>query len=165
VGPKHQPVAVASLEPPLPGDVSIPIPPIAPIPPGDVSFPIRGAGDIVAARAEARRLAAQLGFGPPDQTLLTTAVGELAKNIVEYARQGAIRLRLFSDAGGEGIAVLAEDEGPGIADVGLALQDGFSTSGARGLGLPGVRRLMDDFEIFSRPGGGTRVEATKRARR
>jgi serine/threonine-protein kinase RsbT len=138
---------------------------IASFPGGDIRLPITAAADIVAARAETRRLAARLGFDLPEQTLLTTAVAELAKNIVEHARRGAIRLRLLSDAEGQGVTVLAEDEGPGIADVGLALQDGFSTSGARGLGLPGVRRLMDNFEIFSRPGGGTRVEATKRARR
>jgi len=151
VGLNHsQAVAIHSLHAPFPGDVEL---------------PVSAAEDIVAARAEARRLAVRLGFDLPEQTLLTTAVAELAKNIVEHARWGAIRLRQFSDAGGLGITVLAEDEGPGIADVGLALQDGFSTSGARGLGLPGVRRMMDDFEIFSRPGGGTRVEATKRARR
>jgi len=147
---QSQPSTLTSLQPP---------------PPGDVALAIADERDIIAARAKTRKLAAQLGFGAPEQTLLATAVSELACNIVQYAHQGEIRLRLFSDGVGQGITILAEDDGPGIADIGLALQDGFSTSGARGLGLPGVRRLMDEFEIFSRPGGGTRIEATKRATR
>lgn len=88
---------------------------------------------------------------------MATAISELARNIVRYAVRGEIILRLVQNDGKKGIEVVANDDGPGIPDVGLAMQDGYSTSGGLGLGLPGTRRLMDDFEITSDFGKGTTV--------
>jgi serine/threonine-protein kinase RsbT len=88
---------------------------------------------------------------------VATAISELARNIVRYAVRGEIILRLVQNDGKKGIEVVANDDGPGIPDVGLAMQDGYSTSGGLGLGLPGTRRLMDDFEITSDFGKGTTV--------
>ena len=92
---------------------------------------------------------------------MATAISELARNIVRYAVRGEIILRLVQNDGKKGIEVVANDDGPGIPDVGLAMQDGYSTSGGLGLGLPGTRRLMDDFEITSDFGKGTTVTARR----
>jgi serine/threonine-protein kinase RsbT len=117
--------------------------------------------DILSARTHGRALAQQLGLPNGDLTLVATAISELARNIILYARRGEIVLGVIQKNGREGLAVVASDRGPGIPDVGRALDVGFSTSGSLGLGLPGVRRLMDDFEIVSRVGQGTTVRATK----
>jgi serine/threonine-protein kinase RsbT len=113
--------------------------------------------DVVSARQKGRELASQCGFQPTDLAVVATAISELARNIVRYAVRGEIILRLVQNDGKKGIEVVANDDGPGIPDVGLAMQDGYSTSGGLGLGLPGTRRLMDDFEITSDFGKGTTV--------
>ncbi len=112
--------------------------------------------DIVQARAKGRELAAAHGFTIGDQTVIATA-----RNILLYARRGEVRIRTATDTGREGLLIVAEDHGPGIRDIARALQDGFSTSGGLGLGLPGARRLMDDFDVQSVPGQGTTVTMTK----
>jgi serine/threonine-protein kinase RsbT len=117
--------------------------------------------DIVAARQRGRALAVELGFSAVDSTLIATAISELARNIVSYAGTGEIMLKTVQNSTRHGILIVAADEGPGIHDLRQALRDGFSTSGSLGLGLPGVRRLMDEFEITSQPGRGTRVEVKK----
>ena len=117
--------------------------------------------DIVAARQKSRELAGKIGFPYIDLTIIATAVSELARNIVLYAGNGTIYLRHIENSYRRGSVVVAEDRGPGIADVHRALQDGFSTSGSLGMGLPGTKRLMDDFEIASKPGQGTRVTVKK----
>jgi len=117
--------------------------------------------DIVAARRNGQELAGYCGFPCTDQVVVSTAISELARNIVRYAARGEITLRLVDDGGRRGVEVLAADAGPGIPDVALAMQDGFSTSSSLGLGLPGVRRLMDEFEISSEFGKGTTVTARK----
>lgn len=117
--------------------------------------------DIVLARQKGRSLALELGFSSGDATLIATAISELARNIVSYARNGQIILKDIQGSNRVGIAVTATDNGPGIPDVSQALRDGFSTSGSLGLGLPGVRRLMDEFEIVSKPGQGTKVGVKK----
>lgn len=117
--------------------------------------------DIVVARQKGRALATELGFSSGDATLIATAISELARNIVSYARQGEIALRLVNGLNRQGIAIVASDDGPGIHDIRQALRDGFSTSGSLGMGLPGVRRLMDEFEITSKPGRGTIVAVKK----
>lgn len=117
--------------------------------------------DIVSARQKGRVLAATLGFSSSELTLIATAISELARNIVLYARQGEIVLRLLERGEQHGVMVRACDQGPGIPDIRRALQGGFSTSRSLGLGLPGVRRLMDEFEIESRVGHGTTVTARK----
>lgn len=117
--------------------------------------------DIVVARQKGRALAAEIGFSAVDATLIATAISELARNIVAYARVGEIELQTIDGPSREGILVIASDDGPGIGDIRQAMRDGFSTSGSLGLGLPGVRRLMDEFEIASQPGKGTRVAVKK----
>ncbi|HET7107902.1 MAG TPA: anti-sigma regulatory factor [Candidatus Acidoferrum sp.] len=117
--------------------------------------------DIVVARQKGRVLAGELGFSSGDATLIATAISELARNIVSYARTGEIKLKGIHGSSRVGIQVIAADDGPGISDVHQALRDGFSTSGSLGLGLPGVRRLMDEFEIYSQPGKGTKVAVKK----
>lgn len=123
----------------------------------DVTVPIAGAADILTARQAARTLAGELGFGVGDATLIATAISELARNIAAYAGHGEIRLTVTARGSRRGLEVEAVDEGPGIDDIAAALQDGYSTSGGLGLGLPGARRLMDEFEIHSEPGEGTTV--------
>lgn len=117
--------------------------------------------DIVAARQSGRDLAIQLGFSLTDTTLIATAISEVARNITTYAGHGEIRCERIMDDGRQGMAVVAEDAGPGIADVDRALQDGFTTGQGMGLGLPGAKRLVDEFEIDSAPGRGTRVVMRK----
>jgi serine/threonine-protein kinase RsbT len=117
--------------------------------------------DIVVARHKSRELASQLGFSYVDLTLIATAVSELARNIVLYGGAGEIQLRLVENGTNRGIVVVAEDHGRGIPDINRALQDGYSSSGSLGLGLPGTRRLMDEFEIVSAPDQGTKVTVKK----
>lgn len=117
--------------------------------------------DIVLARQKGRALATELGFAAGDATLIATAISELARNIVSYARKGEITIKRVNGLDRQGLLITASDNGPGIPDVRLALRDGFSTSGSLGLGLPGVRRLMDEFEIDSQPGRGTTVAVKK----
>jgi serine/threonine-protein kinase RsbT len=116
--------------------------------------------DVVAARQQGRALAVKLEFSPGDSTLIATAISELARNIVSYARHGEIRL-IPHNSGRPGIVIVASDDGPGIEDIRQAMRDGFSSSGSLGLGLPGVRRLVDEFEIASERGKGTTVIAKK----
>jgi serine/threonine-protein kinase RsbT len=102
-----------------------------------------------------------LQFSPGDSTLIATAISELARNIVSYARQGEICIRAAQNSDRPGIVIIASDKGPGIRDITQALRDGYSTSGSLGLGLPGVRRLMDTFDIVSVLGKGTTVTVKK----
>jgi serine/threonine-protein kinase RsbT len=131
------------------------------VPAGEIRVAINSDQDIVLARQRGRALAAELGFSPGDATLIATAISELARNIVSYARNGLITLRAIQGTSRQGISVIASDNGPGIADIRQAMRDGFSTSGSLGLGLPGVRRLMDEFEITSESGRGTTVAVKK----
>jgi serine/threonine-protein kinase RsbT len=128
---------------------------------GEIRVAISSDQDIVVARQKGRLLASELGFSSGDATLIATAISELARNIVSYARRGEIKLKGIHGSSQVGIQVVASDNGPGIADIRQALRDGFSTSGSLGLGLPGVRRLMDEFEISSQPGKGTTVTVKK----
>jgi len=131
----------------------------------EVRVPIDGELDILTARQNARELAAALGFDAVRQTLIATAISELARNILKYAGRGEILLRSDARNGARGVTVVATDEGPGIADLALAMTDGFSTGHGLGLGLPGTKRLMDDFDLVSTVGSGTVVTTTMWARR
>ena len=122
---------------------------------------IRSDDDVVAARSEARELAASLGFEPTDLTLLATAISEVARNITAYAGEGEIVVSVRNSGERLGIRVVARDTGPGIDDVDLALRDGYSTGDGLGLGLPGARRLVDEFDIDTEPGRGTVVTMVK----
>jgi serine/threonine-protein kinase RsbT len=127
----------------------------------EVLIPIFSDHDIVIARQRGRELAAQLNFSLTDLTLIATAISEVARNITAYAGTGEIRLELVNSGGRRGIAVTASDDGPGIPDVDRAVLDGYSTGQGLGLGLPGSRRLMDEFEIDSRVGAGTTIVMKK----
>ncbi len=120
--------------------------------------------DIVRARQQGRELASALSFSPSDLTVIAAAISEVARNIHSYAGHGEIRVGLVERNGRKGIMIVAEDQGPGIRNVDLALQDGYSTSGSLGLGLPGVRRLVDEFEIQTEVGKGTSITMRKWAR-
>jgi serine/threonine-protein kinase RsbT len=126
-----------------------------------IRVPINSDKDIVAARQKGRTLALSIGFSETDSTLIATAISELARNIVTYAKKGELRIGTAKDSNREGILVIAKDSGAGISNIKLALQDGFSTSGSLGLGLPGVKRLVDEFEIVSGNGRGTVVTIRK----
>lgn len=128
---------------------------------GEIRVAINSDQDIVLARQRGRALAADIGFSGVDCTFIATAISELARNIVTYAGKGEISLKAIQNSASRGIVIVASDEGPGIHDIRQALRDGFSTSGSLGLGLPGIRRLMDEFTIASQPGRGTRVEVKK----
>ena len=127
----------------------------------EVRVAITTDADLVTARAEGRAMAERLGFPRPDPTLIATAISEVARNIVVHVGSGEIVLRPFEDAHRYGVIVIAKDEGPGIRDVNAAVQDDYSGKGGLGLGLPGARRLMDDFEIASSADSGTTVTMRK----
>jgi serine/threonine-protein kinase RsbT len=128
---------------------------------GEIRLAIGADADIVAARQQGRRLALVIGFSPGDATVVSAAISEIARNILEYAGRGEIRIGAVESRGRHGIEVVGTDAGPGIPDVGLAMQDGYSTSGSLGLGLPGARRLMDDFDVRSEVQRGTTVTMRK----
>lgn len=128
---------------------------------GTARIPICSSQDILEARSRARKLAEELDFPAVDRTLIVSAVSELARNIVRYADQGEIRLQRDDTAGSTGMVITAIDSGPGIRDVRSALQEGAALTRVLGLGLPGVRRIMDDFEIVSKPRQGTTVTVRK----
>ena len=131
----------------------------------EIRVPIITDDDIVIARQEGRRLAASAGVSSTDLTLIATAISEVARNITTYATRGEVLLSVVHDNGGrEGIQVIARDKGPGIEDIERALQDGFTSGGGLGLGLPGARRLVDEFDIESAPNEGTTVTLVKWSR-
>ena len=129
-------------------------------PEGDKAVPIRSDADIVHARQRGRELAAAIGFNPTDQALIATAISELARNILNYAGTGEVHFSRRSARGREAIEVVAADEGPGIANLSDAMLDGFTTSGGLGLGLPGAKRLMDEFHVQT-SAAGTTITALK----
>jgi serine/threonine-protein kinase RsbT len=118
-------------------------------------------GDVITARHKGRELAQQVGFAGSDLTIIATAISEIARNIVVYAQRGEVSLSIVEKDGRNGILVVARDDGPGIPDVDRAMRDGFSTGNSLGLGLPGAKRLMDEFEITSTVGKGTTVTMRK----
>jgi serine/threonine-protein kinase RsbT len=127
----------------------------------EVLLPINRDGDVVTARQRGRELAAQIGFTGSDLTIIATAISELARNIIVYAKRGEISLSIVVLNGRSGVLVVARDQGPGIPDIERAMRDGFSTGNSLGLGLPGARRLVDEFEIASTVGEGTTVTLRK----
>jgi serine/threonine-protein kinase RsbT len=127
----------------------------------EVRVAIESDADLVTARAEARAMAERLGFPRPDPTLIATAISEVARNIVVHSGSGEIVLKSLEDGSRYGLVVIATDRGPGIRDVEAALRDDYSGRGGLGLGLPGARRLMDEFEVVSDADTGTTVTMTK----
>jgi serine/threonine-protein kinase RsbT len=123
--------------------------------------PVRVDSDIVTARQRGREVAMDAGFSATEATVIATAISEIARNIVRFARAGEITITLVSDGEAAGVTIVARDAGPGIDDIDLAMTAGYTTYNGRGLGLPGSRRLMDEFEITSEVGRGTTVTMTK----
>jgi serine/threonine-protein kinase RsbT len=121
------------------------------------SIPVRSQEDVVAVRQRVRAVAAEEGFRLVDQTKLVTAASELARNTYIYGGGGAGLIEIIENGGRKGLRVTFEDSGPGIADIALAMKDGYTTGGGLGLGLSGAKRLSNEFEIASTPGEGTRV--------
>lgn len=117
--------------------------------------------DIVAARQLGRDEAKRIGFGTVDQARITTAISELARNIYLYAGKGRIEIERLHENGLHGICIIASDEGPGIEDMRKVMTDGYTTSGGLGAGMPGVQRLMDDFNVVTELGVGTTITAVK----
>jgi len=127
----------------------------------ELVVPIRTEIDVVIARQRARELASELRFSSSELTLIATAISEVARNIVIYAGAGEITFRIVEQGPRRGLVVFASDRGPGIADIERAMQDGYSTSRGLGIGLPGSKRLMDEFVVSSEVGKGTVVTMTK----
>jgi serine/threonine-protein kinase RsbT len=131
------------------------------VPSQEITVPVNADIDIVTARQKGRELARDLGFTSTDLALIATAISELARNIILYANSGEILLSVVENGTRRGLKVVARDDGPGIPDIERALEEGFSTSRSLGLGLSGVRRLMDEFDIVSEIGNGTTVTVKK----
>jgi serine/threonine-protein kinase RsbT len=127
----------------------------------EIVVAINNPDDIVDARKAGHRLALDLGFSLTDVTMIATAISEVARNITSYAGHGAVRVAVADREGRQALIIRAEDEGPGIADVERAMEDGYSTGRGLGLGLPGARRLMDRLIVESELGRGTAIEMWK----
>ena len=125
------------------------------------SIPIKDEYDIVTARSAGKSISSEIGFGIVDQTRISTAISELARNILVHANEGIVHLRQVAIDEKIGIEIMAEDAGPGIENIELAMTDGYTTGGGLGAGLPGTKRLMDDFEIDTEVGRGTTVTVRK----
>lgn len=124
-------------------------------------LPVTTETDVVLVRQAVRKWAAELGLGLVDQTKVVTAASELARNTLVHGGGGGVLLEGLSEAGRKGLRMTFEDRGPGIADIEMALRDGYTTGGGLGLGLGGARRLVSEFDITSQPGEGTRVTVVK----
>lgn len=125
--------------------------------PDEIRVPIEREEDVVIARQKGRELAAATGFSMTDRTLIALAISEIARNIISYAHRGEVTICRVDDGLRVGVLIVAEDEGPGIADIDLAMRDGYSTAKSLGVGLPGTKRIMDEFELTSVVGKGTTV--------
>jgi serine/threonine-protein kinase RsbT len=122
---------------------------------------IQSSADIVTARQQGRTMAAEIGFSNSNLTIIATAISEVARNIVEYAKEGEAVITLVNDGPRKGVKIVLSDQGPGIAEIASVMRDGFSTGRGLGIGLPGARRLMDEFEIASEVGKGTTITMKK----
>jgi serine/threonine-protein kinase RsbT len=127
----------------------------------DVHVVIERDADIVTARQRGRELAGSIGFSSTDQTIIALAISEIARNIISYAKTGGISLCLLDDGARQGIEIVARDQGPGIPDIELAMRDGYSTGNSLGVGLPGAKRVMDEFELESKLDAGTTITMRK----
>ncbi|MBL4630083.1 MAG: anti-sigma regulatory factor [Paraglaciecola sp.] len=126
-----------------------------------LTLPVQDEVDVAYAALGARKYAKDIGFNSTSQFMISTAVSELARNIYVYAKKGTITLSSLNNGQSSGIQVIADDEGPGIIDIEKALKDEYSTGGTMGVGLPGTKRLMDDFFITTSLGKGTTIRIVK----
>lgn len=129
--------------------------------PTETTIPIESERDIVSARQRGRELARTIGFSNTDQALVATAISEVARNIVIYAKQGTVVLRRLDEGSRRGLLIIAEDRGPGIENPEAAMRDGYSTGSGLGLGLPGAKRLVDELDLRTEAGVGTTVTMKK----
>ena len=127
----------------------------------DVCVAIEREADIVAARQKGRELARALGFSSTDQTIIALAISEITRNIISYAWRGDVTMSRVENSGRRCIRIVAQDQGPGIADIELAMRDGYSSGRSLGVGLPGTKRVMDEFDLASTVGQGTTITMTK----
>jgi serine/threonine-protein kinase RsbT len=127
----------------------------------EARVPIQSLADIVAARQRGRELAARAGFSSVNLTLIASAISEVARNIVDFAEIGEVTITLLENGNRKGVKIVATDRGPGIADISTAMRDGYSSTNGLGIGLPGAKRVMDEFEVTSQPGKGTTVTMKK----
>jgi len=127
----------------------------------DETMPIRSSSDVVLVRQAVRAWAVAQGLGLVDQTKIVTAASELARNTVDYGGGGTVRLEALQEGARRGLRLTFEDEGPGIPDIARALTDGYTTGNGMGLGLSGSKRLVNEFDIWSEVGKGTRVTVTR----
>lgn len=127
----------------------------------EVHVAIRTSADVVAARSEARAFALEAGFSLCDSTLITTAISEITRNVLEYAQQGEVTISMLRNGTKSGVKIVVDDRGPGIANISQVMKDGYSSRHGMGIGLPGTKRLMDEFEIRSKLGIGTTVTMKK----
>lgn len=125
------------------------------------TFKVSSDKDVVKIREYARDVANEIGFTNNERTLIATAVSEISRNIIEYAQFGKISIVPLSKNSRRGILITAHDNGPGISDINMALQDGYSSGRGMGVGLPGTKRIMDEFKIESKPGSGTKIRMYK----
>ena len=125
------------------------------------TFELRSSEDVVTARQAVRKKAVALGFGIVDQTKFVTAASELARNTIDYGGGGTVKIELVENGHRSGLRLVFEDKGPGIADIGLAMTDGYSSGNGMGLGLSGAKRLSSEFDIWSQPGEGTRISIVR----
>jgi serine/threonine-protein kinase RsbT len=124
-------------------------------------YPVVSEQDVVKARQAIRRVSQELGFSIVDQTKIVTAASELIRNAIVYGGGGTIEWEVVAQDGKKGLQLTVSDEGPGIEDLPLAMKDGWTTGGGLGMGLPGTKRLVNDFKITSKPGAGTTVVVTR----
>ena len=127
----------------------------------EIRVDIHSSSDIVVARQEARTMALAAGFSLCDSTLITTAISEIARNVLEYAESGEVTMSLLKNGVKNGVKIVVTDRGPGITDIDQVMKDGYSSRKGLGIGLPGTKRLMDEFEIRSRAGSGTTITMKK----
>lgn len=127
----------------------------------DIRLEIRSTVDIVTARQQGRELAMEIGFAGSEITLIAAAISEIARNILDHAKRGEVIFSVIQKNGHPSLQIIAQDQGPGIADLSRAMQYGYSTRGGLGVGLPGAKWLMDEFEIESQVGEGTKVTMRK----
>ena len=124
-------------------------------------LPVRTESEVVMVRQQTRAMCVELKFSLVDQTKMVTAASELARNTLIHGKGGTVDVQMVEDGDRRGLRLVFEDKGPGIADIDLALKDGYTTGSGMGLGLGGSKRLVHDFEIQSQPGAGTRVAITR----
>jgi serine/threonine-protein kinase RsbT len=124
-------------------------------------FPLRSDEEVVLARQAIRRIAVEMGFSIVEQTKIVTATSEIARNAYVYGISGRLHWEKISNGSRQGLRVTVSDDGPGIEDVNLALKDGWTSGKGLGMGLPGAKRLVNDFSIESKPGVGTTVTITR----